>query len=88
MKFFSRLIGPLIVVAVPATLIATADAPFAVPLACGVTWTTVGGTIMFVPDCRDSPPPGRVQPNPPWYPPPPPDAPPPGPVPPPGPPPP
>ncbi|WP_077085819.1 hypothetical protein [Mycobacterium rhizamassiliense] len=48
-------------------LIATAHTPAVAPLACGVTWTMVGGTIIFLPDCKDQspqPPPPSPQPDP------------------------
>jgi hypothetical protein len=51
LKFVSRLIRPTIVTGMMAALIATANTPAVVPLACGVTWTVVGHTIIFLPDC-------------------------------------
>jgi hypothetical protein len=43
-------------------LIGPGDAPAVAPLACGITWTMVGGTIIFLPDCKDQPPPQQQQP--------------------------
>jgi hypothetical protein len=50
-KSFSRLIFPAIISGMAAVLVTLADAPVVVPLACGVTWTMVGRTIIFLPDC-------------------------------------
>jgi hypothetical protein len=74
-KSFSRLIFPAIVTGMAAVLITPADAPV-VPLACGVTWTMVGHTVIFLPDCAHSPnpapngPPAGNKPAPPQAPPP------------------
>lgn len=65
MKFLSRLVRPTIATAVMAALIAAPDTRAVVPLACGVTWTMVGGTIIFLPDCKSQPPPPPPSPEPP-----------------------
>ncbi len=66
--FVSHLILPVLTTAMLAVSIAGADAPAVVPLACGITFTMVGGTIIFLPDCAHPVPGG-----PPPYPEPPPD---------------
>lgn len=63
LKFVSRLSYPTIIAAMTAALIATADIPAKVPLACGVTWTRVGGTTIFMPDCPRQSPPSQPAPN-------------------------
>jgi hypothetical protein len=64
LNFVSHLVRPALVTAVLAVPIAGADAPAVLPLACGITWTTVGQTVMFLPDCAH-PVPGGPPPYPP-----------------------
>ena len=86
LQFVARLICPTIAAGMVAALLAIADTPLAiadtpadVPPGCGVTWTMVGHTVIFVPDCKHpaqpSPnrPPAGNQPQPQQEPPPPPN---------------
>jgi hypothetical protein len=74
LKFASRLIRPVLITAIVGASIG--DAPAVLPLACGITWTMVGTTIIFEPDCAHpvpgGPPPYPEPPPPPEGPPPPP----------------
>jgi hypothetical protein len=51
LNFASRLIRPTLVTGMMAALIATADTPTVVPLTCRITWTMVGHTVIYMPDC-------------------------------------
>jgi hypothetical protein len=44
---------PAMAAGIVAALIATANTPAVVPLGCVATWTKVGGTIIFKPDCTN-----------------------------------
>jgi hypothetical protein len=63
LKFITRLIRPTIVTGMMAALIATADTPTVVPLACSTTWTMVGSVIWFRPDCKHQVPASQPPPN-------------------------
>jgi len=63
LKFVSRLIRPTIVTGMMAALIATADTPTVVPLACRVTITRTGGVWIYIPDCSDQSPRSQPSPN-------------------------
>jgi hypothetical protein len=56
----ARLICPTVVTGVVAALIAMAGKPAVVPLACTTTWTMVGHTVIFSPDCSH---PSQASPN-------------------------
>ena len=51
LKLLARLVRPLIVTGMMAALIATTDTPAVVPLGCRITWTMVGHTVIYMPDC-------------------------------------
>jgi hypothetical protein len=50
-KFAARLIRPAIVSGMMAAPIAATDTPTVTPLGCGITWTMVGHTLIYMPDC-------------------------------------
>jgi hypothetical protein len=61
-RFVARLICPTIVTGIVATLIAVGGEPAVVPVACTITWTMVGHTVIFSPVCprTASPAPNRA----------------------------
>ena len=59
-QFVARLICPTIAAGMVAALLAIADTPADVPPGCGITWTMVGHTVIFVPDCKH---PAQSSPN-------------------------
>jgi hypothetical protein len=67
LKSVSRLIRPAIVTGMMALLIAVANPPASnnsvVPLACTTTWTMVGRSIIFMPDCSHPSPPSAPPAN-------------------------
>lgn len=63
LKFVSRLIRPAIVTGTMAVLIAVANPPAVLPLACTTTWTMVGRSIIFMPDCSHPSPPSAPPAN-------------------------
>ena len=63
LKFVSRLIHPAIVTGIMAVLVAVANPPAVLPLACTTTWTMVGRSIIFMPDCSHSSPPAGASPT-------------------------
>jgi hypothetical protein len=69
LTLLARLIRPTIVIGMMAVLIDTAATPAVLPAACRITWTMVGHTVIYMPDCShqsspasqpssDGPPPG------------------------------
>jgi hypothetical protein len=60
LQFVARLICPTIATGMVAALLAIADTPADVPPGCGITWTMVGHTVIFLPDCKH---PAQSSPN-------------------------
>ena len=57
-KFAAYLIAPAAVIGMMAAPIAKTETPAVAPLACTTSWTMVGHTIIFVPDCKRDKAPG------------------------------